>query len=64
MKKILISGGAGYLGTFMTQELLKKHEIIVYDKFYFPWLKKNKKKNFKQFKIKLYFEKYIRCKFE
>jgi len=44
MKKILISGGAGYLGTFMTQELLKKHEIIVYDKFYFPWLKKNKKK--------------------
>tara|TARA_B100001250_G_scaffold116961_1_gene99237 strand:+ start:358 stop:510 length:153 start_codon:yes stop_codon:yes gene_type:complete len=45
MKKILISGGAGYLGTFMTQELLKKHEIIVYDKFYFPWLKKNKKKS-------------------
>jgi len=44
MKKILISGGAGYLGTYMTQQLLKKYEVTVYDKFYFPWLKKNKKK--------------------
>ena len=41
MKRILISGGAGYLGTFMTQEFLKKYEVIVYDKFYFPWIKKN-----------------------
>jgi len=44
MKTILISGGAGYLGTFLTQELLKKNKIIVYDLFYFPWIKKNIKK--------------------
>lgn len=44
MKKILISGGGGYLGTYLTQELLKDHEVVVYDKFYFKWLYKNKKK--------------------
>ncbi len=44
MKTILISGGGGYLGTYLTQELLKNHKIIVYDKFYFKWLFKNKKK--------------------
>ena len=44
MKKILISGGAGYLGTFMAQELLKSYEVLIYDKFYFPWILKNKKK--------------------
>jgi len=44
MKTILISGGAGYLGTELTKFLLKKHNIIVYDKFYFSWLKKNKNK--------------------
>ncbi len=44
MKKILISGGGGYLGTFMTQEFLKKYKVIVYDEFYFPWILKNKKK--------------------
>ena len=44
MKRILISGGAGYLGTYMTQQFLKNYEVIVYDKFYFPWLKKNKNK--------------------
>ena len=43
MKNILISGGAGYLGTQLTQHLLKKNNVVVYDKFYFPWLKKNKK---------------------
>ena len=44
MKTILISGGAGYLGTAITQELLKKYKVIVYDKLYFPWIFKNKKK--------------------
>ena len=44
MKKILISGGAGYLGTFMAQELLKNYKVLIYDKFYFPWILKNKKK--------------------
>ena len=44
MKKILISGGAGYLGTFMAQELLKNYKVIIYDKFYFPWILKNKDK--------------------
>ena len=34
MKTILISGGAGYLGTAITQELLKKYKVIVYDKLY------------------------------
>jgi len=44
MKVILISGGAGYLGTKLVQHLLKKNTVIIYDKFYFPWIKKNKKK--------------------
>ena len=29
--KILITGGAGYLGSAITRNLLKKHEVIVYD---------------------------------
>ncbi len=44
MKTILISGGAGYLGTELTQKLLNKNKVIIYDKFYFPWILKNKKK--------------------
>ena len=40
MNTILISGGAGYIGTELTKHLLQKHNVIVYDKFYFPWLKK------------------------
>lgn len=44
MKTILISGGAGYLGTELTQDLLKKYKVVVYDKLYFPWLYKNRKK--------------------
>ena len=44
MKNILISGGAGYLGTELTKYLLISHNVIIYDKFYFPWIKKNKKK--------------------
>ena len=43
MKNILISGGAGYLGTELTKYLLTSHNVIIYDKFYFPWIKKNKK---------------------
>ena len=53
MENILISGGAGYLGTFLTQELLKSYKVTIYDKFYFPWILKNKKKikNYKNLKL-------------
>ena len=44
MKTILISGGAGYLGTELTINLLRNYKVIVYDVLYFPWLLKNKKK--------------------
>ena len=44
MKKILISGGAGYIGTSMAQEFLKNYQVLIYDKFYFPWILKNKNK--------------------
>ena len=44
MKTILISGGGGYLGTYLTQFLLKNYKVIVYDEFYFRWLFQNKKK--------------------
>ncbi len=44
MKTILISGGAGYLGTELSKTLLKNNKIIIYDKFFFPWILKNKKK--------------------
>ena len=44
MKTILISGGGGYLGTQLSQFLLKKHKVIIFDRFYFPWILKNKKK--------------------
>ena len=44
MKKILISGGAGYLGSFLSTYMLKKFDVVVYDEFYFPWILKNKKK--------------------
>jgi nucleoside-diphosphate-sugar epimerase len=55
MKTILISGGGGYLGTQLTINLLKRNRVIIYDKFYFPWLVRNKKNishNHKLFFIK------------
>jgi len=44
MKTILISGGGGYLGTELSQHLLKDHKVVIFDKFYFPWILNNKKK--------------------
>ena len=44
MKKILILGGGGYVGTQLSKILLKKYKVINYDLFYFNWLIKNKKK--------------------
>ena len=44
MKKILIVGGGGYVGTELTQKLLKNNYVTVYDLFYFDWLIKNKNK--------------------
>ena len=44
MKTILISGGGGYLGTYLTQVLLKKNKVVVYDEFFFKWLYKNRNK--------------------
>ena len=36
MKKILIAGGAGYIGTLLTHELLKrKYHVTVVDSFWF-----------------------------
>ena len=36
MKTVLITGGAGYVGTLLTKQLLKKnYKIIVYDTFWF-----------------------------
>ena len=40
MKTILVTGGAGYIGTELTIALLEKHNVIVYDNFFFQWLKK------------------------
>ncbi len=53
MKNILISGGAGYLGTELTKYLLSSHNVTIYDKFYFPWIKKNayKVNNYKRLKF-------------
>lgn len=43
--KILISGGGGYLGTELTQFLLKQnYHVKVIDNFYFDYLLKNKSK--------------------
>jgi nucleoside-diphosphate-sugar epimerase len=44
MQNLLISGGAGYFGTFLTQQLLKQYNVTIYDLCYFPWIENNKKK--------------------
>ena len=44
MKKILILGGGGYVGTQLSEILLKNYNVTVCDIFYFNWLLRNKKK--------------------
>ena len=53
MKNILILGGGGYIGTEVTKLLLKKNNVTVFDRFYFPWLIKKKHNilNHKRLKI-------------
>ena len=43
MKTILITGGAGYVGTLLSEQLSKKYKIIVYDTFWFGDYIKSKK---------------------
>ena len=48
MKKLLITGGAGYIGTRLCNQLIKKYDITVCDLFWFgdklnPKIKKIKK---------------------
>jgi nucleoside-diphosphate-sugar epimerase len=43
MKTILITGGAGYVGTLLSEQLSKKYNIIVYDTFWFGDYIKSKK---------------------
>ncbi len=33
-KKVLITGGAGFIGTHITRRLLGKHRVVVYDNFF------------------------------
>ena len=49
MKSVFITGGGGYCGTRLVQELLqKKYKVTVYDTFYYGnFLKKIKTKNLK-----------------
>ena len=43
MKRILILGGCGYIGTILTNDLIKKNNVIVYDSQWFGnFLKPNK----------------------
>ncbi len=43
MKKILIVGGGGYIGTSLTNKLLKSNIVKIYDEFNFDWILKNHK---------------------
>ena len=35
MEKVLVTGGAGFVGSFLCDRLINEvHEVIVFDKFY------------------------------
>ena len=59
--RILITGGCGYTGTLLTQELIKKdHEVIIVDTQWFGnYFSKNKNKNLKILKLDIRDDKKI-----
>lgn len=68
-KNILITGGAGYVGTLLTNNLVKNgHKVTVIDTFWFgDYLVKNK--NLKKIKLnildkKIFTNKYLKKKFD
>lgn len=61
MKKIFITGGGGYVGSFLVPYLLKRGYLItVYDKFYFGNKLETNKKSLKVIKGDLRDEKKVR----
>ena len=57
MKTYLVTGGAGFIGSNLTEELLKNNKVIVIDdfcNFYDPLIKENNIKNINNPNFKLY----------
>lgn len=48
MRRILITGGAGFIGSHLVEKLAKKHEVIVIDNFY-----SGKEDNLKEYDVEI-----------